>query len=71
MSNNQSKKSVAPTYVFQEKINLYHMIRNSMVKSLSNMKIRVTISKSCKTTRDAITIFFTAPTADICQSVGF
>jgi len=41
MSRNQSKRSVAPTYVLQEKTDLYHMIRNSIVKSLSNMKLRV------------------------------
>ena len=37
----------------------YHMIRNSIVKSLGNMKIRVTISQSCKTTRHAIKTFLT------------
>ena len=61
MSRNQSKRSVARTYVLQEKTDLYHMIQNSIVKSLSNMRITVTISQSCKTTRHAITTFLTTP----------
>ena len=60
MSNNPSKRSVAPTYVLQKNQSReYHMIRNSIVQSLSNMKIKVTISQSCKTTRHAIKTFLT------------
>ena len=58
MSNNPSRRSVAPTYVLKKNQSReYHTIRNSMVKSLSNMKIKVTISQGCKTTRHAIKTF--------------
>ena len=42
-----------------ENLSTYHMIRNSMVKSLSKMKNKSSDFLSCKTTRHAVKTFLT------------
>ena len=54
-----NRKDLSYSVRAPENLSTYHMIRNSIVKSLSNMKNKSNDFLSCKTTRHAVKTFLT------------